>query len=1464
MVNGIVQQRVTCGDAIDCQTKCERFARSSRDGGLGPENCALCDSICPTNFGTTITDGVQALAIDVGNAVRLIDKCFAGGFGGCVCNIILALAGSIDFLPTPQERCSGGNIFGLLASKILELSLQSVEDSLNLFIVKPINSVINKVFRSITFGGSGGPRIPKICLTGYWKTGGKCFDGDESFFNHMGCYNTDRARAQDQCYFFRQRAICGMEGGENRYGRYQALFTAPSGAELEAEYQQIAGSSYTTMHPTLASLIRAVDSSSLRSDAEAARNICDESIYESMDLDEIIVHQLHLPPHRRLLPVQRQFGGLSNLCPANRLAPAISVVGTGQLCSPPSPPPPPGLLKRRRRPPSTRLLARSILQASQSTIPKASRWPSKHSTTIFGPWSRSNCAGICLLAVSAILCPKSLAPTQGLASETSMDRNTLFRKYEMSMAFMASESFEDKNSISARMIQARLTNFGRFSCMAMLEFASEADNAAAGTAAPASARFNNPSNYNSPYDRNWLLYFATIFTESLQKEVGGSANFLEVNVLEFWQQQCEEPASFRAPVPSSIWSADRQRLGTTDAFDTSVEVRDFAPLVSFGSLRQLRSANGAASEQWPEDATTSLLFGTNARYVSRYGSRDADAADYGRRAQEAADTAAEALPERSEFTDEGIQYRDANVSITTGDRPAPSTTRRGRGLLINFLVGQLIKSYLLNSVVDPYKQIQKQYEFEIPASRRPHFYYDTLARQTNIAKDLLRDVFCNPDYALTIEQAVGNPPPHAFSDTIVDSSTAKRPKDMVVYGNMRGGDVNRGYEPNGPGGAEPKYKDTTTQSWVYVTSSDDPNVKIGFHRLADLRIWPDTTCDRLKSQPCGSVTNSGSGSTTSWLALAWFQLFMRLSFGRRLQSSAITYVKTNDYAAYAEPPVTEYRTGIEALLGARCSNWLASRNVAGAMPCLGQRHAWYATTANGCFRGRLQLFDTSVYVPRATYLSRFSVPDPPPAPPPRPPPPAPPAPPPPSPSPSPPNFATRDAALDFAARVQRDFCDSVYILSAETRCNALAKELHVQFQLDYTFGAPALPPIAPEGSDPPPPPPSPPSPRPPLAESRIIRLVPIYAATLSTYFLPQIAPSPPPYGYAQWSRKLQATNAASQMGVTVTAEDRGTIDAALASGGSEYTQWAACTQSMATEAFLPCRTSGAPFRCLDGARHCGTVLENTHEPFVELDFHDYKPDYNGRMYLFLVHFKLPPQEEYARLLFHPLDAYGGDVQANRGWRLTVYDDYHHELPVQCQDWNYGSSATEYTEGLTDLHHLCLKPTAIDEEYEVLSKARFLRITLIGEYRQVWVDQIDVYFRAITDVGPNNEYVVREAPTPPPSPLPAPSVPPDPPAPPAPPPAAPCTFYAAQAPALWETFVRAKEPCGLTATRCCELAHEHNKAVQDTNSGTMVDSFVLSSSGCCSLLQANGGASWVPANGEFEAYQGDGAGTGILA
>ena len=625
----------------------------------------------------------------------------------------------------------------------------------------------------------------------------------------------------------------------------------------------------------------------------------------------------------------------------------------------------------------------------------------------------------------------------------------------------------------------------------------------------------------------------------------------------------------------------------------------------------------------------------------------------------------------------------------------------------------------------------------------------------------------------------------------------------------------------------------------------------------------------MKSQPCGSVTASGSGSTTAWLALAWFQIFFNLA-GRRLQSSAITYIKNNDATAYVEPSVQTYRSGVEALLNSRCSTWLASNGVGGATACEGARTKWYADSTNGCSRGRLELVDTTIYEPLGTYLGRFAPPTPPPVASPSPPPPSPPGPPPPHPPPTPPRFASHDGALAFAAKIQRDFCDSVYIVSAETRCNALAKEMHVQFQLDSTWHPPALPPIAPENSGiPPPPPPRPPSPRPPLIEDRIIRRVSVYAATLSTYFLPQIAPSPPPYGYAQYASERRGLQ--SELGVTVDAAQLATALLRYASMGSTPTKWAACTESlMAAGAPLPCRTAGNPLRCLDGATHCGTAEENTFEPFVELDFHEYVPDYNGRMYLFLVHFRLPAEEEYARLMFHPLELYGGDVVENRGWRLSVYDDHHNDLPVQCQDWNYGASATEYIDGLVDLHHLCLTPTATNEEYEVLSRARFVRITLLGNYRQIWFDDINVYFRAIIDVelSTNETYTISASLSPPPptARIPEPPAAPDPPA----TPTANCVFYINEAKADFEQYVVVREPCGLTKERCCALSYEHNRL--KNHASAFVDSFVLSATGCCVLTRLGGGSSLaiVPAVDStgakigWEAYQMGVAGMGVLA
>jgi hypothetical protein len=275
--NGIVQQRVECADPVDCSTKCERFARTSRDGGMDiPWDCNLCESICPSNVVTTLLQVREAFAIDIGNAVRLIFQCFASGLGGCVCNIFLALKPAwIDFLPSPQERCSGGNIFGLLANKILELTVQSQEDVINGLIIDPINSLFDNLPWPLN---KIGKPFPRACLTGYWKPGGRCWAGDQDFYNSYGCYKTLNARADSQCYFLRQRAICGLEGGSNRFERYQNLFEAPTGSELEAQYQDLVGKDYSTIHPTLAAVVDSVTSSTLSEDAQEARNVCDNSV----------------------------------------------------------------------------------------------------------------------------------------------------------------------------------------------------------------------------------------------------------------------------------------------------------------------------------------------------------------------------------------------------------------------------------------------------------------------------------------------------------------------------------------------------------------------------------------------------------------------------------------------------------------------------------------------------------------------------------------------------------------------------------------------------------------------------------------------------------------------------------------------------------------------------------------------------------------------------------------------------------------------------------------------------------------------------------------------------------------------------------------------------------------------------------------------------------------------------------
>jgi hypothetical protein len=143
----------------------------------------------------------------------------------------------------------------------------------------------------------------------------------------------------------RQKAIC--QGADGRYGRYQDLFTAPSGDELEQQYKDIVGDSFTSIDPTFAALFRSVSSSTLDADSAAAKDICDSSIFASMDLDDVRRHararlraraltqraprppaaradhyRVPVPPHRAVLPVERLVAVLPHVPRQHRLAPA--------------------------------------------------------------------------------------------------------------------------------------------------------------------------------------------------------------------------------------------------------------------------------------------------------------------------------------------------------------------------------------------------------------------------------------------------------------------------------------------------------------------------------------------------------------------------------------------------------------------------------------------------------------------------------------------------------------------------------------------------------------------------------------------------------------------------------------------------------------------------------------------------------------------------------------------------------------------------------------------------------------------------------------------------------------------------------------------------------------------------------------------------------------------------------------
>lgn len=272
------------------------------------------------------------------------------------------------------------------------------------------------------------------------------------------------------------------------------------------------------MHPTLEAMFNNIKKTVNSPDVDAARELCDASIWDSMDLDKVIIACI--------------FTFVKSFCPSGESSqkfqtfmkslewklPVVPYTWTS------SPPPPPPLTKH------------GPLATIAREDPEGMAIAEEKLTDFFP-------------SLDYVM-------SKSIGSQVGTDNLQYGPKYyvskqEATVAFLATESFEDKESLAARMLQARFTNYGRFSCMAMKDFISAPANAAAGSNGPAAGRNNNPGDFSGRFDRNWLLYFAILFTESLGKQSGVTG--LEVNILKFWKVCTPSPLTLPLLTRSKIF-----------------------------------------------------------------------------------------------------------------------------------------------------------------------------------------------------------------------------------------------------------------------------------------------------------------------------------------------------------------------------------------------------------------------------------------------------------------------------------------------------------------------------------------------------------------------------------------------------------------------------------------------------------------------------------------------------------------------------------------------------------------------------------------------------------------------------------------------------------------------------------------------------------------------------------------------
>lgn len=447
---------------------------------------------------------------------------------------------------------------------------------------------------------------------------------------------------------------------------------------------------------------------------------------------------------------------------------------------------------------------------------------------------------------------------------------------------------------------------------------------------------------------------------------------------------------------------------------------------------------------------------------------------------------------------------------------------------------------------------------------------DNIHRRSLSPFYLQRDRLCNPAWSISIEDTLARPP--QFTNSLYD--TPYKIPSYVDYWTV----------PPWARGEEHITQRTlqlSMRAYVYITSSSDPSVRPGMHRLLELPIFGNVGCEQLPEVNCGNP-----GAYVPLNRGPWF---------------LDNYEKT-----------VSHTRGRLMMRTIRCSQIL--EQYLGGVSC---RAAPYRSSSPSCYQNSLVLLSRPQYYSSRMWLRTLIAP--PPSPPPASPEPPPPSPLPPfpPPPPSPPYVLNQRDLMASIRTIEEQACTSVYYLTTTTRCDRLAVAL-ARSVIYETFSPPSPPPAEPVAISPPPSPSPPPTPFTPAG----IAASPVSSVRLSTMRIPTL----------ETGRRLNLYDD----GFYTTSEDLATMKAALVNADQGAT--AKCT-SWQPSAPLPCVSSAFESNCLSGTRHCGTDYENSLEPTMDILLSGTPMSRGNRLWGFDLY--LPQNEELASLFFKSADRIGG-------------------------------------------------------------------------------------------------------------------------------------------------------------------------------------------------------------------------------